>query len=188
VHAIGPGLTLCEIQQNSDITFRLYDYNRPGTDGRPRALHVEQALEVINRRSCGGLTAPFNFPNDPCQRRLLAACPHFVTERWEMQEPLKCTTAERPEIWIALEGAAEFGAGGERAVARPGDVVVIPADADSYSVRPVAPGVFLRTFPPNWEPNGENDVVAPLRAAGATPEQLGRVCFPLSTETIGGAR
>jgi mannose-6-phosphate isomerase len=202
VHAIGPGLTLCEIQQNSDITYRLYDYNRPGTDGRPRPLHIEQALAVINRKSCGGRTAPFVWPGGASARQLLAACPYFVTERWDCVQPLRSALGRasrdsdafpfretnRLEIWIALEGAAEFEAGGERATARQGEVVIIPADAATCSVRPLAPSVFLRTFPPNWEPNGENDVVAPLRAAGATPEQLRQVCFPLSKELKGSAR
>jgi mannose-6-phosphate isomerase len=48
VHALGAGLTVLEVQQASDTTFRLYDYGRPGTDGRPRDLHVEQAIAVIS--------------------------------------------------------------------------------------------------------------------------------------------
>jgi hypothetical protein len=98
-----------------------------------------------------------------------------------MREPLKCTSAERLEIWIALEGAAEFDVGGQRVTARVGEVIILPADIVSYWVRPLGPSVFLRTFPPDWEA----DVVAPLRAAGATPEELDRVYFPLSAEVRG---
>ena len=47
VHAIGAGILICEIQQNSNVTYRVYDYNRPGADGKPRPLHVEKALDVI---------------------------------------------------------------------------------------------------------------------------------------------
>ena len=190
VHAIGAGLTLCEIQQNSDITYRLYDYNRPGTDGKPRALHVEEALKVIQWRSSGGRTSPFDWPGERSARQLLAACPYFVTERWEFpaasmgdenQEQILRFTQDdragrRPVIWIALKGAAEFDAGGERATARKGEVVVIPADATSYKVCPLARSVFLRTFPPDWDA----DVVAPLRAAGASEAEMIKVCFPLS--------
>ena len=190
VHAIGAGLTLCEIQQNSDITYRLYDYNRPGTDGRPRPLHLEQALEVIAWQSAGGRTSPLDWASAAGACRLLAACPYFVTERWEFaaasmsdeKQVLRRSASQddsaekRLEIWIALEGAAEFEAGGERTTARQGEVVILPAGAASCNVRPLAPSVFLRTFPPDWE----NDVLRPLRAAGFSPEQRDRVCFPLA--------
>jgi mannose-6-phosphate isomerase len=58
IHALTPGTTLAEIQQNSDTTYRLYDYNRPGPDGKPRELHVEQALDVtdFDRRIPVGIT------------------------------------------------------------------------------------------------------------------------------------
>src|SRR5580692_4399484 len=46
-HTICPGVVLCEIQQQSDITYRIYDYNRVGADGKPRTLHIRQALEVM---------------------------------------------------------------------------------------------------------------------------------------------
>ena len=48
IHAIGKGVRLIEIQQNSDLTYRLYDYNRVGKDGQPRPLHIEKALNVID--------------------------------------------------------------------------------------------------------------------------------------------
>ena len=48
VHAIGGGLALCEIQEHSDITYRVFDYNRVDSEGKPRPLHIEQALAVIN--------------------------------------------------------------------------------------------------------------------------------------------
>ena len=47
-HTIGPGVVLCEIQQHSDITYRVFDYNRVGPDGKPRALHIRQALDVMH--------------------------------------------------------------------------------------------------------------------------------------------
>src|SRR5262249_1702914 len=65
IHAIGPGLTLCEIQQHSDITYRLFDY------GRPRELHLEKALDVVKTASNAGLV---NLP---------FACEYFRVERFE---------------------------------------------------------------------------------------------------------
>ncbi|MBI3934826.1 MAG: mannose-6-phosphate isomerase [Acidobacteria bacterium] len=200
VHAIGAGIVLCEIQQNSDITYRLYDYNRPGTDGSPRTLHIDEALEVIDPRSSGGRTSPLDLSSESGARQLLAACPYFVTERWEFpaasrgddkqQQVLRRSAPQDDsalkglEIWMALEGAAEFDAGGERATARQGEVVVIPADAGTYTVRPSTMSVFLRTYPPDWE----QDIVEPLRASGIAPEQLPRTCFPMSASKRGAAQ
>ena len=184
VHAIGVGLTLCEIQQNSDITYRLYDYNRPGTDGMPRPLHLDEALKVIEWRTPGGRSTPFPFAVEGGPRTLLAACPYFATERWELRQPLERESHGRPEIWIALQGAAEFEAGGECAACSQGEVVVIPADASAYRVRPHQPSVFLRTVPPDWE----KDVLTPLRAAGVSQDQMQRLCFPLSRALEGVPR
>jgi mannose-6-phosphate isomerase len=176
VHAIGPGLVLCEIQQNSDITYRLYDYNRPGTDGRPRPLHVEQALDVMQWQTDAGRTAPVELTTVEGTRRCLAACPYFATERWSLEKSDQFSTRGRVQIWIGLEGIAEFEAGGQRVACSKGEVVVIPADAGSFALRPQPPCVLLRTFPPDLE----NDLLVPLRASGASQDQVHKVCFPMS--------
>jgi mannose-6-phosphate isomerase len=175
VHAIGGGITLCEIQQNSDITYRLYDYNRPGTDGLPRALHLNEALEVIDWQTPGGRTQPAALSTSGGAYTLLAACPYFATERWELRRPLRFNS-RRMELWVGLEGRAEFEACGDRAVCGSGDVAVIPADAVGYSVRPLAPSAFLRTYCPDWE----KDIAVPLRAAGFDEAHRRRVAFPLT--------
>jgi mannose-6-phosphate isomerase len=198
VHAIGHGLVLCEIQQNSDITYRLYDYNRPGTDGRPRPLHVDQALDVMQRHTVGGRTAPLELPTAAGARQCLAACPYFATERWTLEQPFEQESTGRLEIWICLEGEAQFGslhpeparASDQNRLPTPysplpipplatckqGEVIVIPADVRSFVLRPQSPCVFLRTFPPDLE----NDILAPLRARGVSEDQLRRVYFPMS--------
>ncbi|HWP84038.1 MAG TPA: type I phosphomannose isomerase catalytic subunit [Terriglobia bacterium] len=188
VHAIGAGITLCEIQQNSDLTYRLYDYNRPGMDGKPRPLHLEEALAVIEPRSTGGLTTPVGWPGRP-GRTLLAACPYFATERWEVsalprteQQDLCFAQQERGErrrleLWIALEGGAEFASDGCREMVRAGEVLVIPAAAETFSLRPAGRGAFLRTCLPDWE----HGLLASLRAAGLEAEDLKHTVFPLGT-------
>jgi mannose-6-phosphate isomerase len=183
VHAIGAGITLCEIQQNSDITYRLYDYNRPGTGGAPRALHLAEALEVIRPRTEGGRTAAFDWSSESGARQLLAVCPYFATERWELPEGAERSPGNHLEIWIALQGAAAFEAGGSSVMIRAGEVVVIPAAA-SFTIRPDAASVFLRTYPPDWE----KDIVEPLHKLGNTVEQLPRTCFAMTATRPGGAR
>jgi mannose-6-phosphate isomerase len=182
VHAIGAGITLCEIQQNSDITYRLYDYNRPGTDGKPRALHIDPAVKVIDPRSDGGRTSPVAWAAKGGQPQLLAACPYFATERWELQGGEVCSTLNRMEIWITLQGTATFETAGASEMVSAGEVIVIPANAKSFIVRPRTKCAFLRTYPPDWN----RDIVEPLRASGRTPEELPQTCFlpSLSEEGI----
>ncbi|HEY2981984.1 MAG TPA: class I mannose-6-phosphate isomerase, partial [Anaerolineales bacterium] len=162
VHAIGGGIGLCEIQQNSDVTYRLYDYNRPGTDGRPRPLHVEKSLDVLEWRSRGGRTRPLELAQDHATRLCLAACPYFATEQWLLEGAFEHTTGARGEIWIALEGAAEFRVAQEPVQCKQGEVVIVPADVDRFAVRSPHPSVFLRTYPPDLGA----DVIAPLEARG----------------------
>lgn len=79
IHAIGAGNVIFEVQQNSDTTFRVFDWNRLGLDGKPRALHLDESLASIN----------FDDPEpgvvEP-QGELLVECPHFHVERWEFKE------------------------------------------------------------------------------------------------------
>jgi mannose-6-phosphate isomerase len=177
VHAIGAGLTVCEIQQNSDITYRLYDYNRPGTDGRPRALHVEESLRVLRATTPAGLTAPVNWPGEK-GRTLLAACPYFVTERWSIETLRECNASGHVEVWIVIEGAAQIEAGDARERIKAGEAVIVPASVESLRIRPAPRCTLLRSYPPDWV----RDVEIPLAAAGFTRERLGRVCFPATEE------
>lgn len=74
LHAIGAGLLIHEIQQNSDTTYRVFDWNRVGLDGKPRALHVQQSLDSID-------FADFEPTMDVPQGEVLATCPYFKTSR-----------------------------------------------------------------------------------------------------------
>ncbi|OFW02351.1 MAG: hypothetical protein A3G20_04970 [Acidobacteria bacterium RIFCSPLOWO2_12_FULL_59_11] len=174
VHAIGPDLVICEIQQNSDVTYRLYDYNRPGADGRPRPLHVEKALEVLERRARGGQTHLLELAAEPVPRLLLAACPYFATEKLRLHAACQHETQAQVEVWIGLEGEVNFEAGGIRVPCRKGEAVIIPADLPSFSAHPLSPSVFLRTYPPI----AGMDMAAALRTKGFSDEDVDRVCFP----------
>ena len=174
VHAIGAGLILCEIQQNSDITYRLYDYNRTGTDGRPRALHVEKALDVIEWQTPGGRTEPLAFDGAATQRLCLAACPYFASEKFFLRDSIDCQSKGRFEIWIGIEGEAVFEAAGERVHCGKGEVLIVPASAARFSICSHAQSIFLRSYAPDLE----RDIAAPLRARGYTQSQLSRVLFP----------
>lgn len=75
IHAIGAGVTLIEIQQNSDLTYRVYDYDRLGLDGKPRELHVDKALDVLN-------FSKYDVPG-PDRDELLGKCKYFSAYRYQ---------------------------------------------------------------------------------------------------------
>ncbi|MBI4463370.1 MAG: class I mannose-6-phosphate isomerase [Acidobacteria bacterium] len=176
VHAIGAGLVLCEIQQNSDLTYRLYDYNRPGTDGKPRSLHIEKALDVLQFSTPAGRTHPLELEREPIQKLCLAACPYFVTEKWSFRHKVASERKAIPEIWIGLEGEAEFQTGGQPIRCRKGEVVVLPAAQDRFTVHPLQPCNFLRTFSPDLDDYRATS----LRARDFTETALSRVYFPMA--------
>lgn len=131
VHAIGAGLALCEIQQNSDLTYRLYDY------GRPRELHLDQSLEVCDFGPHPGRATP--------NGALLAQCRYFATELFDVEAP--CDYAPDPErfhLLIALSGSGRLDG---RSV-RLGEVWLVPASAEPFRIEPNGALQFLKTYVP----------------------------------------
>jgi mannose-6-phosphate isomerase len=111
VHAIGAGVVLCEIQQHSNVTYRLYDY------GRDRELHLEKALAVSMRE-----------PSEGGPAKLPVSCPYFETEM--IQPGLYRPSANRFHLLIALEGEGQIA--GERFAA--GETWLVPAAADPFQI------------------------------------------------------
>ena len=117
VHAIGGGMTLLEVQQTSDTTFRLYDY------GRPRDLHLTDGLSVIKLQNASGKIHPSPIPHG---LRLIAA-PHFIVDRYDIPEnrtgTLTLTPPPTASCLITLEGAATLG----DLPLLPGEATILPA-------------------------------------------------------------
>ena len=133
VHAIGGGLALCEIQQVSDVTYRLYDY------GRPRELHLDKGAEVSDLGLHPGRQVPQSLAEG---RELLACCPYFETEKLRIHRPLPYRYG-RPHLLIVLEGEGAFGSQSCRA----GEVWQAEAGAE-FSIRAGQPLTLLRTSIP----------------------------------------
>lgn len=119
LHAIRKGIVVAEIQQNSNMTYRIYDYGRVGADGKPRQLHIQQALEVTQR------TPP---QPDPDFHGHLAQCPYFTVDVMEGRFTLDCG----PESFVSvlvLEGTGALWEGDESMSLRKGESLFIPAGA-----------------------------------------------------------
>lgn len=105
IHAIGGGSYIAEIQQTSNITYRIYDYKRPGLDGKPRELHTEQALDAIDWSVLPDYKTHYAFRQN--EETPLVKCPYFTTSLYDLSEPLdKDISGHGPfTVIMCLEGA-----------------------------------------------------------------------------------
>ncbi|HEU5401566.1 MAG TPA: type I phosphomannose isomerase catalytic subunit [Terriglobales bacterium] len=129
VHAIAPGSILVEAQQNSDTTFRLYDY------GRPRELHVEQGMRAVREKTAAGKVIRESHDGHD----VLVASPYFVVERYELAEPKSFTETlgTSAQILVAVDGAGAVESPGAQPVSfNRGEAVIIPASLAEFTVRP----------------------------------------------------
>ncbi len=177
VHALGKGIVYCEVQENSDITYRLYDWGRMGTDGKPRELHIERGLAVLSAHPpTTPYVQPLELPMEGGRRRILCACPHFAVESIEPTGTidLRRTRAAMRAV-VVLDGEVTLhGDGDESVVCRKGRSAVLPASLTHSTATGAAPARLLLAYLPDMAA----DIIAPLRAAGydaASIAQLGDV-------------
>lgn len=150
-HTIGPGLVLCEIQEHSDLTYRVFDYNRLTAEGQPRPLHIEKALDVIHfGPQRGGKTVPVTFHGTGGSETHFVACPYFATERSELSErAARKTNREHFDILIFLAGSGRIEAGGQMQEYAPAQVWLLPAATGEYAIIPAPATTLLRTYVPD---------------------------------------
>ncbi|HYK51318.1 MAG TPA: type I phosphomannose isomerase catalytic subunit [Terriglobales bacterium] len=151
VHTLGAGAIIVETQQQSDTTYRLYDY------GRPRELHLREGLAAIKEGVRSGKVvrpAPSSVNGSANRRAPLIASPYFVVEMFELKEPHRFRTPDESgkrsvQILVAVEGCGIVESLGANPVtlAR-GDAVVVPAAVDEFSVRPQWSVEFLKAAIP----------------------------------------
>ena len=137
VHAIGAGVVLAEIQQMSDATFRIYDWGRVGTDGKPRPLHRRESLESTD--FAAGPVNPIATKPEPIEggtRERLARCPYFALERLRLSGSTHVGAPERFTILLGLGGTAEVRHGGRSTSLRLGQTLLLPAAVGSCEIAP----------------------------------------------------
>jgi mannose-6-phosphate isomerase len=151
-HTIGPGFVLCEVQQQSDLTYRVYDYNRRDMRGQPRELHIEKALDVMRfgKQTCGRLE-PVRIERNGVSESHFVACKYFATERWDVPHfAHPASSQEHFDLLIVLDGhgAIRWKGGGKRVDYRPAHLWLIPAALGEYEIVPDAETSMLRTYIP----------------------------------------
>ena len=139
VHTLGPGSVIVETQQQSDTTYRLYDY------GRPRELHLKDGLAAVKEKVNSGKAvrlAPATIPGSPTRHSPLVAAPYFVVDMFDVKDVLKLATRDESgkdsvQILVAVEGCGVVeSTGAEPVTLTKGDAVVVPACVAEFSVRP----------------------------------------------------
>lgn len=137
LHAIGKGILLAEVQQSCNTTYRVFDYNRTGLDGKPRELHVEKAVDVTKCTIPEGTLDPIGMPvkHDGYISILLAECKYFSMTLIDTQNLYAGMSDERSfSSLIILDGEGTIKCGEEEYPIKKGDSIFIPADSGTYYI------------------------------------------------------
>ncbi len=134
IHAIGAGCYLAEIQQTSDVTYRIYDYKRKDKDGNYRQLHTQEASECIDYNVKEDYRQQYEPKKNESQ--LLVECPYFNTAVYDLDEPMEIDYSELDSfvILIGLKGEGALNIDGEEVSFKAGESILIPATAESVAV------------------------------------------------------
>lgn len=134
VHAIGEGVLLAEIQQTSDITYRIYDWNRKGLDGQLRTLHIKDSLDVINF----DLNNPKIYYKDLINKPVsLVKSPYFITNKLNLTKTLSrdLKTIDSFVVYMCLKGQATIETSTNETLIVAGETVLIPAQLSEISIK-----------------------------------------------------
>jgi len=146
IHAIGKGIVLAEIQQTSDITYRVYDWGREHNPATDREMHVEQAIDVIDyTRKDAPKTKYSKVQNAPA---MLAECPYFTVNLWDITQPVVRNLSEHDTfiIYLCLEGSATINYNGGTESIACGETLLVPAALADYTITPSPAAKLLETY------------------------------------------
>lgn len=134
VHALRAGVLVIEVQQNSDTTYRLYDYNRPGLDGKPRELHIEDSLNVIEFGDCAASKKTTEVPG-PNAWLQIAQSPFFIVEKAETEGVFHNeTSSDSFQLLVVASGEGNLQWEDDSLELQPGASLLLPANLGSYTI------------------------------------------------------
>jgi len=149
IHAVGGGYLIFEVQQNSDTTFRVFDWNRPGLDGKPRALHVEASLASIDFSDHEPGLIQSRYSRNPALKiRYLVHHPLFNADTCQARRGLRFhLRSEGPQILGILKGRLEVSGGNESVLLRAGAFVLLPAGLERATLEARTQVEYLHILP-----------------------------------------
>ncbi|GAB6099207.1 class I mannose-6-phosphate isomerase [Halanaerocella petrolearia] len=170
VHTIKEGVLLAEIQQNSDTTYRVYDWDRTDQDGKSRELHIDSALDVIDfgaklQTKVTGLEVE----GQGLTREILVACPYFITETLDIDKQYTAKTdGSRFYVLMGLEGVATLTYQDGKISLEAGETVLLPASLGDYKFE--GDCKLIRSYIKDL-----NELKAELRAEGYSKSEVNRI-------------
>jgi mannose-6-phosphate isomerase len=147
VHALGAGLLVAEIQQASDTTYRLFDWNRVDRDGKPRQLHIQQALDVIDYAR-GPVDPVTPRPTSDPEIERLVQCDKFVLDRWRFPKLYMLPDDSQFHIFAVVEGGVSIDANSQNCNLRRGGTLLVPATTRGVRISPQDQAVLLDMYLP----------------------------------------
>lgn len=148
VHAIGPDILLAEIQQTSDLTYRVYDWDRIGVDGLPRELHMVSGLQAMDYKAVGEVKAAYEV--QPDRRTEVVQCPAFTTNLLSLKNGIRVDYSERDSfvVLVCTSGAltVTWTEGSEHLSA--GEVLLLPALMENVELKPSGSADVLEVYMP----------------------------------------
>jgi mannose-6-phosphate isomerase len=183
-HTIGPGMVLCELQEYSDLTYRLYDYGRVDAKGKPRELHIEKALQVLNFN--GG--QKFKTTHVPTEREgmdlaiddrggsLLVACKYFGACKWDISRPQKRCSGDVEQsfsLFVFLSGTGQLVWREGSSAYNAGECWFLAAEFEECSVVPSRPTIILEAYVPDVPL-----LLKQLKREGVDEDSLSQTVFP----------
>ncbi|MFA6744480.1 MAG: type I phosphomannose isomerase catalytic subunit [Bacteroides graminisolvens] len=147
VHSIGAGAFIAEIQQTSDVTYRIYDFDRKDSKGNARELHTDLAREAINFEVLDDYRTQYDVvENEPIE---LVACPYFTTSLYDMTEEITCDYSELDSfvIFVCVEGSCTLYDNEKNKVSfKAGETVLMPASIQEVTIVPNGKVKLLETY------------------------------------------
>lgn len=148
VHTIGKGLLLAEIQQTSDITYRIYDFDRVDAQGHQRELHVEQALDAIDYGFYHDYKGQYQAqPNQPVN---LARCEYFSTQHLAIDQPLARDYRDLDSfvVYVCVSGSLTLSFEGGEVLMQMGQAFLLPAALKAVTLTPHGEATVLESYVP----------------------------------------
>lgn len=171
IHAIGEGILLAEIQQNSDITYRVYDWGRVGTDGKKRDLHIKKSLEVIDftGKISTEVVKGLSVKEQEAEHTYYIANSYFTLEKLYVTSKYEAHKSKyRFEIYICIEGQALIKCNENEVDIKSGDSFMIPACIMGFFI--IGKACFIKTY----IPEDRNLIIKGLKNDGYSMEQINK--------------
>ncbi|CAM1344910.1 type I phosphomannose isomerase catalytic subunit [Tenacibaculum amylolyticum] len=146
IHAIGAGVLLAEIQQTSDITYRIYDWNRQDSEGNFRELHTELALDAIDYQAQEQYTTSYTKSNNAAST--IVSCPYFTTNVLPIDSSITVNHANKDSfvIYMCVSGAVTFKKEEETVTLHMGETVLVPAKLKEFVITPAVASELLEVY------------------------------------------